>query len=76
MKKERVSSGAKNQKPGIASDRAKLQDQCDAIKRAIDAMEKDVVECMELAQPKKEWTYVLKGNALKILSIWKNSIPR
>ena len=60
----------------------KLKDQCDAIKRTITMMEQDVSEFMLLDESKKDLTYVMKSNALKvkcdeskkILNFWKNSI--
>ena len=62
---EIVKSDAENKKVVLANDMAKLKEQCDAIKKSIVIMEKDVGESMELAEKKQEWAYVMKSNALK-----------
>ena len=63
--KKKTDIEAENHKAIISNVIVKLKDQCDVIKRAITMTEKDVRECMFLAESIKRFSISCKCNALK-----------
>ena len=52
----------------MTADIEKLNQKMKTAKKAIEMMEKEVTECMELAEKKSDLSYVKKGSGLKIKS--------
>ena len=49
----------------ITADIEKLNQKIKTAKKATEMMEKEVIECMELAEKKSDLSYVKKGNGVK-----------
>ena len=68
-KKEKEKTEEEQKAMHITADIEKLNQKIKTAKKAIEMMEKEVTECMELAEKKSDLSYVKKGNGLKRKSI-------
>ena len=64
-KKEKEKTEQEQKVMHITADIEKLNQKIKTAKKAIEMMEKEVTECMELAEEKSDLSYVKKGNGLK-----------
>ena len=64
-KKEKEKTEEEQKAMHITADIEKLNQKIKTAKKAIEMMEKEVTECMELAEKKSDLSYFKKGNGLK-----------
>ena len=64
-KKEKEKTEEEQKAMHITADIEELNQKIKIAKKAIEMMEKEVTECMELAEKKSDLSYVQKGNGLK-----------
>ena len=64
-KKEKEKTEEEQKAMHITADIEELNQKIKIAKKAIEMMEKEVTECMELAEKKSDLSYVKKGNGLK-----------
>ena len=64
-KKEKEKTEEEQKAMHITADIEELNQKIKIAKKAIEMMEKEVTECMELAEKKRDLSYVKKGNGLK-----------
>ena len=64
-KQHQKKTDLENQKTLISKDIEQVKEKCDTLKKAINIMESEFVECIKQAELENNKTLVIKGNALK-----------